>query len=457
MNKLNHKTLYFFISLFLLPFLLVAVKKIIELRKTALGRLANITVDLNQTGQPINPNLWQNFTQGGEERNEMIKPALPWLTPLQPKFIRIDHLYDYYEVLKSDGSFDFSKLDRVVVSILQTGATPMLSLSYIPPQMTQDKNITSPPINWSLWQNLVKVTIKHYSGKNDLNINNVYYEVFNEPDLFGQWHYHKSPNYLKLYYYSAKAAQEIQPECQPFKIGGPATTGFYPNWVKALLKFASEQKLRLDFISWHQYSLLPQDYVQDLEAFNQILTDYPEWLAIERIISEFGPETQKSIWYQNNIGAAHDLAVITQVMDRVHKVFAFEIKDGPDDNQGWGLLTHQAKGGIRAKPRWLAYQFLNQLTGTRTFLTGEGSWVYGIASQDKSLVMIMLVNYDPENKHFESPPIKVFPLSPGKYKINLDYLFGQDTRLTGNTTDNSLFFRVALEPNEAVIISIEPL
>jgi hypothetical protein len=329
----------------------------------------------------------------------------------------------------------------------------MLSLSYVPPQLAPDGNITSAPINWSTWQELVKETIKHYSGKDGLNINNVYYEVFNEPDLFGNWHYDKSPNYLKLYYYSAKAAQEVRPETQPFKIGGPATTGFYPAWIEALLKFCQEQKLPLDFVSWHRYSLSPQDYVKDFENLNKILTDYSQWFTIERIISEFGPGAEKSILYQNNIGAAHSLAVITQLMDRVHKAFTFEIKDGPNDNQGWGLITHQDKGSI-LKARGYAYQFLNQLKGTRILLAGEGSWVYGVASQNGNQTMVLLVNYDPENKHQESPPLKILNLKPGNYQIHLDYLFGPDKTYRQNIVDN-FSTPIPLVPNEAVMISLE--
>lgn len=452
-NRGKKSLLYLLAAVFFLPFLIIAAKKAVDIKKGAAGSLANIVVDSAKTGSPINPNLWQNFAQGGEEPEDMIGPVVPFVAALEPKLIRIDHIFDAYGVVGPDGQLDFSQLDKTVASIIKTGAKPMFSLSYIPSQYSRDGKITSPPKNWRQWQTLVQKTVEHYSGRDGLGISGVYYEAYNEPDLFGRWHYGRSPNYLKLYYYSSLGAAGAQ-NTKDFKIGGPATTGLYPNWIKSLLDFALKNNLRLDFISWHQYSLSPDDYAQDFENLNKILTDRPDWLGIERIISEFGPETEKSAWYQTKVGAAHDLAAIVQVMDRVHRIFAFEVKDGPGQSQGWGLLSHQNKG-IRPKPRWYAYRFLNNLEGERILLTGQGSWVYGLASKANSKIQIMLVNYDPNQKHYETVPVRVYHLSPGKHRVSYLYLFGKKENKTIDIGESSMLFdQVYLPPNEAVIMEI---
>ncbi|NIT03517.1 glycoside hydrolase, partial [Candidatus Saccharibacteria bacterium] len=67
---------------------------------------------------------------------------------------------------------------------------------------------------------MVKATIQHYSGRNEKNIAGIYYEVWNEPDLFGQWQIGKEPDYRTLYVYALSGAFQAQ-DCQPFKIGGP--------------------------------------------------------------------------------------------------------------------------------------------------------------------------------------------------------------------------------------------
>ena len=53
----------------------------------------------------------------------------------------------------------------------------------MPPALAD--NVTDEPRDWAEWQMTVKATIEHYSGTKGKNIPGVYYEVWNEPDLFG--------------------------------------------------------------------------------------------------------------------------------------------------------------------------------------------------------------------------------------------------------------------------------
>jgi xylan 1,4-beta-xylosidase len=450
------KLLFIFPLVVILPLVVIAVQKVFNPQKTASGKLANISVDASLPQTPINSQLWQNFAQGGEEPKDMLSSVISEISALSPQLIRVDHIYDYYNVYQSDGVYDFSRLDQVVKTILKTGAKPMLSLSYIPSSLSIDGQIISPPNNWLAWQNLVKATVEHYSGRNGLNINNVYYEVYNEPDLFGGWHYAKDPNYLTLYYHSSVGAQKAQ-SVNDFKIGGPAITGFYPNWIKALFEYASKNKLRVDFVSWHRYSENLSDYDNDFESLNQILTNYPDYFSVERMISEFGPESEYSSWYSNQIGAAHGIAVSTHLLGKVHRVFAFELKDGPEksgveNSHQWGMITHETNGK-KTKPRYQAYILLNKLTGNRLPLEGEGSWVSGIATSDNGLVKILLVNFDPNGKHTELVPVRVNNLASGSYQIDLDYLFTPDSKINRTVSDGKFFERISLSANDAVLIT----
>lgn len=444
------------ITLLTILVLAATIKSVYDWRRGASGRPASISIDASSPQAEINPQLWQNFAQGGEEQKDMIGPIVNQVRLLQPKLIRIDHIFDFYEVFQSDGNFNFSRLDQAVHSILKTGAVPMFSLSYIPPQLATDGQITSPPRDWLQWERLITATIERYSGKNGLNIYNVYYEVYNEPDLFGGWHYGKDPNYLTLYYHAAKGAQRAR-NTNPFKIGGPATTGFYPNWIKALIHSCRRNNLPLDFLSWHRYSPNPQDYDHDFEKITAILTDYPRYQGVERLITEFGPGPERSSWYENRVSATQAIAVTTHLLNRVHRIFAFELKDGPSaSTTQWGMLTHE-NNGARPKPRWNAYLFLNKLVGKRLPLEGNGSWVSGVASKNNKEIRVLLVNYDPRQKHSEYVPIRIHNLAPGRYRLSLDYLFGKDSQLIKETKKDTLFHQVYLSANEAVFITLNPL
>jgi len=448
------KILIILAVLLIIPSALFLVFQNHDLRKAAFGKSARIVIDVSQPGSVISSALWQNFSQGGEEKKDMIAPVVNEVKKLSPQIIRIDHLFDYYVKINGD-QYDFSVLDEVVKTILSTGAKPMFSLSYMPQALSSDGKAISPPKDWHQWKKLVSATVSRYSGRNGFNLSGIYYEVWNEPDLFGNWHYGKNQGYLNLYYQTISAIQSVT-NVNPFKVGGPATTGFYPNWITELLKFCHQKGLRIDFISWHRYAKNLEEYQEDFEKLNKILTSYPEYFRLERLITEFGPDPENSPWYDSKISAIHAIAGATKLLGKVHRVFAFELKDGPDPKGKrfwgrWGLLTHDSHGKDK-KPRYYAYQFLNQLRGNRLPLEGEGSWVSAVAANEKGTIRVLIVNYDPQGRHYESPPIILKNIPPGQYLFSINYFLGRTSTIKEEVATNSIVKRVILPPNSAALL-----
>jgi len=434
----------------LLPFLLILIyflpKIYLDLRKSASGTLANIVIDTQNVGSNLSPALWQNLAQGGEEPTDMIKPIISQLRLLRPQLIRVDHLFDYYKVDKGNGNYDFSRLDEVVDSIIKTGAKPLLSLSYTPD--------SKEPSDWNQWNNLVKATAHRYSVEK--NISGIYYEVWNEPDLFGGWHYAKSPNYSTLYINSARAVADGA-KGATYKVGGPATTGYYNNWVKSLFANASKNKVPLDFISWHKYTKNISDYLKDFDDLNKILSDYPEYFDIERLITEIGPSSDPDIWYDNELSGIHLISLCTQLSGKIHRLFSFEAIDGPsprsDKSTGWGIITHDGK----TKPRYHALLFLNQISGPRLPSSGDGSWVTSFSTKKGSTIQSLIVNYDPIQKHSETTPIIYQGLSPGQYQIKITPYQGKSRQKTITVASSTYTESLYLEPNTSFILELSPL
>lgn len=215
---------------------------------------ANIIVNTKREFGPL-PQIWRGLAQGGEEMGkDMIKPTVKFLSRIRPSYIRLDHIYDddYYGVVRgrnSNGSLNlnWTKLDETVNDITATGAKPFFSLTYMPKLIAQNK-IDAP--NWRDWQDLVRQTVQHYSSM----IDDVYYEVWNEPSLpmFGDWKMYGDKDYRKLYGFAIAGANQAV-SVYPYKIGGPAIPELDPRWVKLLFDYVLENNLRLDFISWHRY------------------------------------------------------------------------------------------------------------------------------------------------------------------------------------------------------------
>lgn len=442
-----------------LPLSLIAVKQVVDWRKGAAGTPADITIDISSPQGNLNPSLWRNLAQGGEEPTDMIGPVLPLVRQLQPELIRVDHLFDYYKVYQGPNNYDFSQLDKVINSILLTGAAPLLSLSYTTADMAKNSQNAGEPKDWNQWHQLVLATARRYSVEKD--IPNIYYEVWNEPDLFGGWHYAKSPSYSTLYLQTARAVA-AGAGSSAHKIGGPAITGFYPNWITSLLKLAINNNLRLDFLSWHRYSKNIGDFLKDFDKLNLILTDYPQYSSIERLITEIGPNSEPDPDYDNHLSGIHLLSLTTQIAGKVHRIFPFEIVDGPSPRSGkspgWGLISHP-NFGAAVKPRFNAIKLLNKLTGQRLAATGDGSWVTSLATQDGSITRILLVNYDPRNTHLETAPLTLTGLTPGQYQLTTTSYSVNNKASTKQITISTFRYatEIYLDANSAVLLELSPI
>jgi hypothetical protein len=419
-NILNVIALVFF-----LPFLLYATYQAMTLISRAAGTNAHILVNADSKSGTIDPTIMHAFAQGGEEKKDMLKPVVQDIRALKPKLIRIDHIFDAYDVVtRKNGQlvFDFSGLDAYIETIISTGANPVFALSYMPRALSSDGTVIGLPNDWNEWSLVVQKTIEHYSGKSQKNLNNVRYEVWNEPDLaqFGGWKIGGPKNYIDLYRYSQVGADRAS-GCNTFSLGGPATTGLYKNWILALIR----ENLRIDFFSWHTYTNNPLTFSEDNIHLASWLKSYPSYFLIPRLITEFGFTGEKDNRYGLSYAAAFTASVFRQLTDApAQYAFSFQLKDGPTDSdgKGWGLITHE-ENGQKNKPRYYVYQFMDKIQGDRLNVKGEGSWVTALASKTGNTIRVLLINFDASGYHSENTPVTITNLKPGAYEWSVQYLF----------------------------------
>lgn len=428
---------------------------------------ANITVDTRRIISPLfQP--WKALSQGGEERGtRMIQPVISQIKELAPRYIRIDHIYDNYDVVSRDSfgnlTFDFSKLDDTVCDILQTGAKPFLSLGYMPPTMSTDGTVIGAPKNWDEWTLLVQKTIERYSGRGTVMCGgaighaliNTYYEVWNEPDLeqFGKWSIQGGKkDYKTLYYYSAQGAARAQ-SVNDFSLGGPAITAAYKNWFQTFLTYIAAQNLRIDFLSWHHYTNNPDNYLDDLASLNSwIPTElYGRFSALPKIISEWGYDSNPNQKADTDLGAAYTVAAVrNMVSDQLSLAISFEVKDGPT-RPSWGILSYQGE----KKPRYNALKLLNLLDGNRLMVTGEGTFVKALASTTAQKTTVVLVNYDQDMNNVEDVPVTFTNLAPGTYQIHQTYASGQSSLIDNLlVTETSLSRTFLMPPNSVLALEL---
>lgn len=443
--------------LIFLPLLLLAAYQTATLISRAVGTPADIAIDTKAVLEPITTDFYHAFAQsGGGQSTDMLGPVTSQVRALRPRIIRLDHIFDKYDVVHgSTGnlSFDWTRLDAAVNTILSTGARPMLVLSYMPVPIARDGNIINPPGNWDDWALVVQRTIEHFSGKSEKNISSMYYEVWNEPDLaeFGKWGLGGDKNYLTLYRYAAIGARNAS-NVNGFFLGGPGTANLYKNWVTALVASGN----RLNFLSWHTYQYDPKKFDEDQRNVSSWLLPYPNYTLIPKFITEFGFTGSKNRAYGSTFAAAHAAAVIRQLISGGPAfLFTFQLKDGApeESNDGWGLITHEGAGN-RAKPRYWVYNFLDGMAGDRLALTGEGTWVTGFATIRDNVVRTMLVNFDSSGSHTENVPVAFNNLDPGEYSYRERFLFGRDVTRKETVTGNKLEKQVFMPAQSVSILEL---
>lgn len=434
------------------------LKVVREFLSRASGEPANIVIDVTQVIKPVDK-PWRNLAQGGEAHDWRMGELVPQVKALKPEYIRIDHVYDFYDIVGGTSgnlTFNFSKLDAILDDIAATGAKPYIALSYMPTVISTG-DIISTPKDYNDWSIVVQKTIEHVSGTRGTA--DVYYEVWNEPDLFGGWKYYGEKNYLTLYGASARGAANAK-GVKPFKIGGPAITALYKNWFDALLKYASANNLRLDFFSWHRYNLDIDQYRNDMADLRSWIRNYPQYEnKIEFHLTEWGHDSNVHPGYDSNYGAAHTVAGAIEMVGVVERALAFEIQDGksPEDKEywgRWGLFTAK-EYGAKAKPRYFALRLLNEIEGDQLALLGKGSWVKALATQkDRYTYQIMLANFDIQARHSETVPITLKNLIPGSYTVKKRFSNGQATQETLQVTGTELQTSIFMPVNSVALVEI---
>lgn len=421
---------------------------------------ADIVIDVDRPLGEITE-LWRALAQGGEEPGvRMLEPTVRFTSRLKTKYIRLDHIFDdaFYQVVRGrngDGTLqlDWSKLDLTVDDILNSGAKPFFSLSYMPGIVSS--SLIGKPNDWGDWQTLVRELIRHYSAK----IDGVYYEVWNEPSLslFGDWKMYGDKDYRLLYYYSVLGGSQAK-GVKPFKIGGPAIPELDPRWISLLFDYVLERNLRLDFISWHRYNFDPERFLKDVEEIDIITADpkYSQFKNIEKIITEWGPNSYKDKVYSSSVAASHAVTTLRYLLDKVSLAFAFEIKDGPSQElSGWGILTHEKEPtGVKEKPRFLLYDWLADVKGTRLSLEGEGSQIRGFAVKEDRTITVILGNYTAFGSNPESFSLTLKGLPPGKYRLFRQVLFQRQNEQELDVTHDAVALTLNLPAYSVVRIRL---
>ncbi len=178
-------------------------------------------------------------------------------------------------------NYDFEHTDQYLKSILDTGAQIIYRLG-TSIEHTPVKYHIHPPKDFNKWAEICLGIIRHYNEgwANGFRYNIRYWEIWNEPEgmpvtgsqdrLRLMWS-GTNEQFLELY---RTASTAIKREFPYVKVGGFACTMTDMEFLEHFLKACKDERLPLDFFSWHKYDISPESVAASILFVRAMLDKY---------------------------------------------------------------------------------------------------------------------------------------------------------------------------------------
>ncbi len=170
-----------------------------------------------------------------------------------------DDMGVYREDKAGHPQYNFQYVDALYDALLQQHIRPFVELGFMPSALASGsktifwwKGNVTPPKDPAKWNALIRAFTAHMVeryGRNE--VAQLYFEVWNEPDLRDGFWTGTLDDYLALYKNTAEA---IKAECPQCRVGGPASAMPYA-FEEAFEKYVVANNVPADFVSSHAYGV----------------------------------------------------------------------------------------------------------------------------------------------------------------------------------------------------------
>ena len=181
-------------------------------------------------------------------------------------------------------SYDFHYTDEYAETIMMAGTEVFFRLGQKIEHGTKKYGIW-PPKDFMKWAIVCEHLIAHMNeGWADGHHYGIeYWEIWNEPDLYGKCWMGTPEEFYELYCITAKHLKSRFPH---LKIGGPAVTGYRPDWLRPLFQKIKDENVPFDFYSWHRYAKTPAEVVDVVRKHRALLDEFG-FTETESILNEW--------------------------------------------------------------------------------------------------------------------------------------------------------------------------
>lgn len=329
-------------------------------------------------------------------------------------------LHDDMGVYSEDAAghpiYNFQYIDALFDALLRMKIRPFVEVGFMPSKLARGsdtifwwKGNTTPPKDPAKWAALIRALIDHWKERYGAEeIQNWYYEIWNEPDLTGFFH-GTLDEYLSLYKTTAEAIKSECPEC---RVGGPASAMPF-RYEEEFVKYCAANHVPVDFVSSHAYGV-KQGFLDETGHAGTVIDSDPDSVSgrmqksrellqhsalpkLELHFTEWSSAyTPTDYMHDQYHQASFILDKIKRATPYVDSMSYWTFTDifeesGPRPTPfhgGFGLINYQ---GIH-KPSFYAYQYLSRLGETDVVDSDAQSWV----TKTGDGIQMLLWDYSPE-------------------------------------------------------------
>lgn len=224
-----------------------------------------VTIDARAAARPF-PHFWELMFGSGRANLSLRESyrrdldAMRFATGIQ--YVRFHAILGdengiYDEDAQGRPVYNFSYLDQIYDGLLERNIRPFVELSFMPRKLASSltphpfwyKPFVSPPNNYAHWDDLIARFTRHLVERyGEPEVEQWYFEVWNEPNIDFWAGSPKEATYYELYDHTARAIKSVSPH---LRVGGPSTA--QAAWVDRFIRHCVENSSPVDFVSTHVY------------------------------------------------------------------------------------------------------------------------------------------------------------------------------------------------------------
>ena len=225
-----------------------------------------VTLEAGATSRPF-PHYWEEMFGSGRAtlslRDSYRRDLRAVHAATGLRYVRFHAILDddvgvYSEDDQGRPVYNWSYVDQIYDGLLENGVRPFVELSFMPSKLAVSQQphafwyrpLPSPPISYQRWEDLMYRFTSHLVERyGAAEVEQWYFEVWNEPNIDFWSGEPKQATYFELYDHAAKAIQRVDAR---LRVGGPATA--QAAWIPAMIAHAVQNDIPLDFVSTHVYA-----------------------------------------------------------------------------------------------------------------------------------------------------------------------------------------------------------